>query len=206
MDLLELGKKFWTYLKKDTWDSWLVSLILLFIIIKFVFFPLMSLATGTQLPLVVVESCSMYHSSNLEDWWQQNAALYEARNITKEDFQSFGLRNGLNKGDILFVWGYSKSYNIGDVIIFKPNPESTAPNPIIHRIVSQSPIGTKGDNGKTNAVQLSRDNNLYNIDETNIAQSQIIGKAQFKVIPYLGWIKLIFFEPFKPAGQRGFCS
>jgi len=166
----------------------------------------MSLITGTPLPLVVVESCSMYHSSDIDSWWDQNAAWYESRNISKSDFAEFNMKNGLNKGDILFVWGYSKSYELGDIIIFLPNSESAAPNPIIHRIVTKNPIGTKGDNGLTNPYQLSRDNNINNLDETSISGDRIIGKAQFKVIPFAGWIKLIWFEPFRSESQRGFCK
>ena len=48
--------KFWKFLKADTWQSWLISMILLVIIIKFIFFPLLSLITGSSLPLVVVDS------------------------------------------------------------------------------------------------------------------------------------------------------
>ena len=61
MDVKESLKKFWAFLQEDSWQSWVVSLILIIIIIKFVFFPLLSFVTGTTLPLVVVESCSMYH-------------------------------------------------------------------------------------------------------------------------------------------------
>jgi hypothetical protein len=61
-------KAFWEYLKKDTWDSWLVSMILLVLIIKFVFFPVLGLITHTSLPIVIVESCSMYHESSFDDW------------------------------------------------------------------------------------------------------------------------------------------
>ena len=70
--------KFWAFLKKDTWQSWLVSLILIIIIIKFIFFPGLSFLTSSPLPLVVVESCSMYHESSFDSWWNSNAAYYEA--------------------------------------------------------------------------------------------------------------------------------
>jgi len=180
---------FWNFLKKDTWQSWLISIILAIIIIKFIFFPLMSLITGTPLPLVVVESCSMYHESSFDDWWLQNSGWYESKNINKFDFLSFRLKNGLNKGDIVFVWGYA-GYKKGSIIIFN----SETKYPLIHRVVSLSPLATKGDH---NSGQI---NGL----ETDIKPEQVVGKAIFK-IPALGWIKLIFFEPFKSPDKRGFC-
>jgi signal peptidase I len=193
-------RKIWNFLKADTWQSWLVSLVLVVIIIKFVFFPLLSLATGSPLPLVVVESCSMYHETNYDDWYQKNAAWYEPKQITRSVFNSFPFKNGLTKGDIIFVWGYSKP-KLGDIIIFKPNEDSNAKNPIIHRVVSLDPLATKGDH---NSEQLTKHNNMQALDETKINPDQVIGKSVFK-IPVLGWIKLIFFEPLRSPNDRGPC-
>lgn len=189
MKLKEIWKSIINYLKKDTWDSWVVCLILVFVVIKFIFFPLLSLATGSSLPLVVVESCSLYHETNFDNWWDNNALWYESKNITKQDFESYSFKTGMNKGDILLLWGRSE-YKEGDIIVF------TAPtaHPIIHRIISLSPIETKGDH---NAAQLAF--------EHDISKEQILGKAIIR-IPLLGWIKLIFFEPFRPAEERGFCK
>ncbi|MBX4196267.1 S26 family signal peptidase [Candidatus Pacearchaeota archaeon] len=183
-------KKFWNFLKQDTWSSWIVSFALIIVFIKFIFFPVLSFATGTSLPLVVVESCSMYHESGFEDWWSRNAAWYESKGIDKTAFESFTLKNGLNKGDIVFVWGRT-SYKQGDIIIFNAGTQY----PLIHRIVSESPLGTKGDHNGGQIQGL----------EENIPSENIIGKAVGK-IPLLGWIKLIFFEPFKSPDQQGFCS
>ena len=103
-------KKFWKFLNEDSWQSWLVSLVLIVVIIKFIFFPALSFITQTPLPLVVVESCSMYHESNFEDWWEKNSGWYESKEIAYEEFKEFPFRSGLNKGDIIFVWGRSE-YN-----------------------------------------------------------------------------------------------
>src|SRR3989338_10718195 len=159
-------KIFWKFLQKDTWQSWAVSLILLIIIIKFILFPTLAFITATPLPLVVVESCSMYHDSNFNSWWFANSAWYEAKGIEKEDFEEFPFQDGLNKGDIIFVWGRGEA-ELGDIIIFEPR-SSTAKYPIIHRIVTENPRGTKGDNGRTNPRQLTGDTNSKGIDETNI--------------------------------------
>ncbi len=201
MSLKDLIKKFWNYLKEDSWHSWLVSLILILIFIRFVFFPTLSFITASPLPLVVVESCSMYHESDLKAWWTKNAAWYKTNDISEGEFITFPLRNGFTKGDIIAVWGRSP-YKVGDVIVFTANPDAKARHPIIHRIITRDPIATKGDN---NAQQLTRTNNNQNIDETNISEERIMGKAVFR-IPLLGWLKLIFFEPFREDAQRGFCT
>ena len=194
-------KRFWAFLKEDSWPSMTVSLILLVLIIKLMFFPLLSLLTSSPLPLVVIESCSLYHETDFDNWWESNSAWYESHEITKSDFSSYPYKNGLNKGDIIFVWGRA-DYKLGDIIIFQ-TPGSTAKHPIIHRIVSENPVGTKGDH---NAGQLTESSigNTNNIDETNIPRENIIGKAALR-IPLLGWIKLLFFEPFREPNERGLC-
>lgn len=190
-------EKFWKFLKEDSWQSWFVSLILLVVLIKFILFPILSFLTYSSLPLVVVKSCSMYHNRNFDDWWAENSGWYLTHGITEKEFKEFSSKNGLNKGDIIFVWGRSKP-KLGDVIIFQSNEGS---DPVIHRVISTNPYSTKGDN---NAGQLKPGNNLQKIDETSISEKQIIGKAVFR-IPVLGWVKLIFFEPLRPANERGLC-
>ena len=194
-------KDFWGYLKKDTWDSWIVSMLLIVVVIKFVFFPLLTLATGSPLPLVVVESCSMYHETNFDDWWSKNAQWYQNKGISKEEFKEYNMKNGLNKGDIILVTKPDE-YEKGDIIIFLPNPESTAVNPIIHRIISENPISTKGDH---NTLQFTKNNNIKKLDETDISKERILGKSTLR-IPYVGWAKLIWFELSRPEQERGFCN
>jgi len=182
-------KKFWDFLQKDTWQSWLVSLVLIVIFIKFIFFPAISLITGSPLPLVVVESCSMYHNAEFEGWRDAHSTLYLPYEINKSDFQNYNFKNGLNKGDVIIVWGRT-TYREGDVIIFKADTTY----PIIHRLVNVEPLSTKGDNN---------DNQLP--IEKVIPEENVIGKGIVK-IPLIGWLKLIFFDIFKPASQRGLCS
>lgn len=181
--------KFWEFLKKDTFSSWFVSLVLIFLLIKFILFPFLSLITGTSLPLVVVESCSMHHNTDFEGWWNQNGAWYEEQGINKEQFQDFTLKNGFTKGDIILVRGAEK-INQGDVIIFIAGTKY----PVIHRVIDTVPLNTKGDN------------NLQQLDiEKSISGNKVLGKAVGK-IPLLGWVKLIFFEPFKSSSERGLCK
>lgn len=196
-------KKFWNFVwNGESFLSWIVFVLLAFIIIKFIFFPALTLATGTSLPLVIVESCSMYHdNSNFNQWWTENGKWYEDRNISKEQFEKYNLKNGFAKGDIFLVTGFKEdNIKIGDTIIFS---SGNAQRPIIHRVVSLNPIETKGDN---NDRQFTRNNNGERIDETNISQDKIIGKTSVIRIPFLGWAKLIFFEPFRAKSERGLCK
>jgi len=214
-EIKENVKKSWRWIwDSDSILSWVVALIVIYVGVKFIFFPVLSLLMGTVLPLAGVESSSMDHQIvkdgsgrlnlcgnlysskdkehiNFNEYWEECGEWYEDREISKEEFSKFDLKNGFRKGDIIIVWGRFTP-KVGDTIIFKPNPESMAPRPIIHRIVKfeNGIIETKGDH---NADQLNSENNLYKTDETNIKESQIIGKAILKV-PYLGWVKIWFVD------------
>jgi len=203
MKLKEVLKKFWYLLwKDDSWKGWLFSIVFLFIFIKFIFFPTLSLITGTELPLAIVESCSMYHKGNLfsdyNQWWQEHELKYSKYDLEKEGFEDFKFKNGFNKGDILFIIGTdSEKLEIGDVIIFTANQR----NPVIHRIIE-----IENKNGEYIFSTIGDNNNGQLSFEKNIKSEQIIGKAALKLVPYLGWGKLIFFEGRKSASERGFCK
>lgn len=190
-------KKFWEFLKEDSWQSFIVSLFIIIILIRFILFPLLSFITASPLPLVLVESCSMYHHDSFDEWWEINSEKYSPLGISKEDFEKFQLNHGLNKGDIVILWNHG-NYEIGDIAVFTPSEEFNLPHPIIHRIVETNEdfFSTLGDNGRTNPGQAGF--------EKNIPQEAVLGKAVGR-IPYVGWIKLIFFEPFRQQQDRGFC-
>jgi len=186
-------KKFWNWLwHSNSILSWIVALIFAFIVVKFIFFPILSFIFGTPLPLVVVESSSMEHpgsfvgnvigtEENFNLWWSEKGTWYEQNRISEKEAESWPLKTGFDKGDIILVYGRFEP-EIGDVIIFNANTQ----HPIIHRIVSidGATIQTKGDN-----------NNGQLAVEKTISKSEILGKAVFK-IPKLGWLKLIFVEIF----------
>lgn len=196
-------KKFWfTVWKDDSIKGWLISLVFLFIVIKGIFFPLMSFATGTELPLVIVESCSMYHDKNLlsdlDEWWQNHDMKYFKLQLTHKDWQTFPFQKGFNKGDILFITGAKpESIEIGDVIIFNANYR----NPIIHRVINIT------HEDETYYFSTIGDNNNGQIEfEKRISEDQVVGKAQANIAPFLGWGKLIFFEGLRNPEERGFCE
>ena len=196
-------ERFWYLLWKDnSFKGWILSLVVIFVFIKFIFFPLLSLVTGTPLPLAIVESCSMYHSGNvLSDfnaWWERHNMKYTELNVSLQDFERFSFKNGFGKGDILFITGVNPAnIKIGDIIIFRGD----TPNPVIHRV-----IGINNVNG-TYFFSTEGDNNNGQLSfEKSINQNQVIGKASFRIVPFIGWAKLIFFESSKPAEERGLCS
>lgn len=177
-------KDLWKFLwESDSPLSWVVDLILAFIIVKWIFFPLLSLIFASSLPMVVVESTSMLHEVNYNEFWDQLGGFYEEKGISKEEFESFSFKNGFDKGDIMVIKG-SKDYEIGDIIVFDSRVQAT---PIIHRIIAKNGtmFSTKGDH---NQYQLNY--------EKEIHKNQIIGKAVGK-IPYFGWLKLFFVEMFR---------
>lgn len=201
--LKNLLSKFWFIVWKDNSPKgWIISIIFLFVVIKFVFFPILSFATGTTLPLAIVESCSMYHDGNLlsdfDNWWDKHEEKYSDVDLSKDDFNDYIFKNGFNKGDILFIIGVEpEKIKIGDVIIFEANTK----NPIIHRVIG---IKIKDENyifstmGDNNPGQLGV--------EKEIQENKIVGKAIFKLAPYIGWGKLIFFEMQRSPYERGLCS
>lgn len=191
MEIKKKWDQFVAFMKKDTWQSLLVSIILAFILIKFVIFPTLSFITGTSLPLVIVESCSMYHhEAGFEKTFTSD--IYSQYDLSIKNTSDWIFKNGFAKGDIIFVVA-PKNLNVGDVIIF--NGGTT--NPIIHRIIyANETYTTKGDNYITNKG--------IGPFEKTIQPEQILGKAVFR-IPYLGWVKLIFFDWRNPTSARGLC-
>ena len=215
MSFNEETKKWWGWIwHSDSILSWIIALALIWIFVKFIFFPGLSLTFGTSLPLAGVESSSMDHYiinddynrltlcdkiysqtekkdigfMNFEKYWKNCGSWYENKNISKQQFSQFTLKNGFAKGDVIIVWGRFTP-KIGDIIIFQPSAGSTAPRPIIHRIVKINNDGTYQTKGDHNGQQLTATNNMYRTDETNIQQNQIIGKAIIK-IPLLGYPKI----------------
>ena len=169
----EFLKRAWHFIwNDDSLLSWIVNVILAFIIVKFLIYPGIGLLFGTDYPLVAVVSCSMEHNINFDSWWETNKAWYESNGISREQFSEFPFKNGINQGDIM-VLKNRKEVNTGDVIVFAGGSS----NPIIHRVVEELSNGfvTKGDH---NSIPDGSTNN-------------VIGEAFFR-IPYLGWIKILF--------------
>jgi len=201
-------QKIWHFLwHEDSVASWVVSILVAFILIKFIVYPLLGVVFGTTFPVVAVVSDSMEHNQQFDDWWAIHEDLYLRYSITKFDFQSFPLKAGFNKGDIIFLIG-SKPEKIerGDVIVFWGGKAY----PIIHRVVAVSYdengwfYETKGDNNLGQIIQPSLDERHipYDVACTSDKSGRcdvVLGKAVFR-IPFLGWVKILFVDLLNMVG------
>ncbi|MBI2671516.1 signal peptidase I [Candidatus Woesearchaeota archaeon] len=168
----ELLKRVWYFIwYDDSLLSWIVNVIIAFVLVKFIIYPGLGFLLGTSYPLVAVVSCSMEHNNDFENWWAGSKAWYESNGIKKEEFVNYPFKNGINQGDIMLLKSV-KDIKKGDIIVFNGN----SANPIIHRAVKiKETLITKGDN---NAVQ-------------DRSTKEVLGKAIFRM-PYFGWIKILF--------------
>jgi len=194
-------KKTWHFLwKEDSLLSWIVNIVIAFILIKFIIYPGLGAMLGTNLPVVAVISESMEHNANFETWWNSETATcssnplnisrctqaewYAMKNINEEQFRKYHFSNGFNKGDIIVLKGVNfDKLQVGEIIVF----QSGLSYPIIHRVVEKNDvIQTKGDHNPTQIVSTK-------LDERYITADELIGKAWFK-IPWLGYIKIRFVD------------
>ena len=176
-------KKIWKFIwHEDSLLSWIVNIIIAFVLVKFVIYPGLGLILGTTHPVVAVVSSSMEHNGNFDQWYMEKGGWY---NYSKDEMKEWIFHNGFNKGDII-VLKSGKNIKEGDVIVFNGNSN----NPIIHRVVRKwyengdIYYQTKGDNNNDSFRQLG---------ETKINNDDVIGKAMFRV-PLLGYVKIIFTE------------
>ena len=174
-------RKFWNWLwNSNSVLSWVISFFLAFLIVRFIFYPVIGLLLGSSIPLVVIESGSMEHFAGCDKWYEAQQEDYAKAGITEEQVREWPFKNGVNKGDIAIIKGrdFSK-IKVGDLIVFRPPEQKKA---IIHRVIEvnaqQGYIATKGD---ANIGQLSV--------ERRISPEQVEGVAILR-IPYIGWIKL----------------
>jgi len=197
MTFRQLLSKTWRFLwKEDSLASWLVNLILAFIIVKFAVYPLLGLLLGTTHPIVAVVSDSMEHQGDFNEWWRGQSDWYESYGFSKTEAKKWPVKNGFNKGDIMVLRGEKpKDILLGDVIVFRGNSN----DPIIHRVVKKDIdngkyyFQTKGDNPLTNRDSFEA------LGEKHIPEENVIGTAVFR-IPLLGWVKIFFVEIIKKVG------
>jgi signal peptidase I len=202
----ELSKAWDFFWNSNSPWSWLLNIVVAFLFIKFIFYPISGMGLNTTHPIVAVVSGSMEHMQTTHDgriipemcgntygekkyfmsldyYWEECGSWYEENNITKEQFSAFSFKNGFNKGDIIIIYGTNpKNLKIGDVIVYNTPYRH---EPIIHRIVAIDEYDdglsftTKGDHNSMPDPRI----------DTNIKEDMIIGRAIGR-IPYLGWIKV----------------
>lgn len=177
-------KSIWRFIwEDDSILSWIINIVLAFILIKFVVYPVLGFLLATKFPVVAVISSSMEHDGNFETWWAEQQDWYEARNITIEEFVEYPWKNGFNKGDIMVLYG-TKAENIkeGHIIVFSTTIRK---EPIIHRVVEI-------DGGSTFTTKGDHNAQTYEF-ERQIQKENLLGRAVFR-IPYLGYIKIWFVD------------
>ncbi|MFP4402170.1 MAG: signal peptidase I [Candidatus Nanoarchaeia archaeon] len=192
--------------KGDDLLSHVLFFVVLFILFKFILLPSIGFVLNTSYPMTAIVSESMEQDlndrvcgkvpSSSATYWQTCGTLYEQEfNISGEEFELFPYSDGMNRGDVIIVYGKDPSnINVGDIVLFKGQDKVQLPNgeeesrfyldygPIIHRVVEKKfendtyYFTTKGDN---NPQVISY--------EKNIPQEDIIGVAVIRV-PYLGLI------------------
>ncbi len=179
-------KEVWHFIwEDDSLLSWIVNVILAFVLVKFIVYPALGFMLGTGFPVVAVISGSMeHHGLGFDAWWDQSKGWYLQNDISKSDMQGYIFTNGFSKGDIIMLVG-SKPGDIkrGDVVVYNSDNYKY---PIIHRVTR---IGnTEGIYEFT----AKGDNNPVT-DPTAVHPNQVLGKAVFRV-PLLGWVKILFTE------------
>ncbi len=224
--LQEYSRKAWRFLWDDdsVW-SWIANIIIAFLVIRFIVYPLLGIILGTSFPIVAVVSESMEHGlhndylcgeqlntfkESFDNYWAICGNWYEQNGISKEQFQYFPFPRGFNKGDVIILWrAAEKNLKVGDILVFQGN----RPQPIIHRIVKVKNEGSVKKDENENAgneltssqthYQTKGDHNSNSIEgdsgETNISQQRILGKGLLRV-PYLGWVKILFVDAVRPLG------
>ena len=195
----EFLKQFWHFLwYDDSILSWVLNIVVAFLLIKFIIYPGLGFIFGTSFPIVAVVSGSMEHDGSFDAWWNSPALcpdecaqrqFYEKFGINEEKFKEYDFPNGFNTGDIMVLVGTPPKYlEQGEIVVFF----SAKGEPIIHRIVDKKEqnseyfFQTKGDHNSHSISTLG-------LNEVHFHEETIIGKAVLR-IPYLGWIKIVFFN------------
>jgi signal peptidase I len=205
------SKRVWKFFwNDDTIASWIANIIVAFIVIRFIVYPLLGVILGTGFPIVAVVSESMEHGlgpngdlcgkqfinfqESYDNYWGVCGNWYEKEGISKEEFSQFTLNKGFDKGDVIILWrAHKNNIKLGDILVFQGNK----PQPIIHRVVKlweengKYFYSTKGDHNS--------DSINGEFGETRISEERIYGKGIIR-IPYLGWLKILFVDAVKPLG------
>jgi hypothetical protein len=189
-----LGKKVWHFIwhEESIW-SWIVNVVLAFVLIKFIVYPALGFALGTTHPVVAVVSSSMEHRGTLDAWWGEprccrtsclerfsQSEVYGKFGIDRAAFGAYPFRNGFNKGDLM-VLASPKALKEGDIAVFATSMRG---DPVIHRV-----IDVQARDGRTILTTKGDFNCDLHAFEREVPQEAVVGRAVLR-IPLLGWIKI----------------
>lgn len=130
---------------------------------------------------------------SFDEYWKICGNFYENRNISKEKFSNFPIKNGFSRGDLLIIMG-TDNYSVGDVVVyhlenlnsdeemckrFKIFIKQRGIDRVVHRIIAveNGEYIVKGDHNEI-------------ADQCRLKKEQFLGKVIF-VIPKIGYLKII---------------
>ncbi len=207
--------------KKFIWDddsllSWVVNVILAFVLVYFVIYPGLGLLLGTSHPVVAVVSGSMEHRTTnpCAEYDPFSSMCVEVNESTyrlcdtyfderkRVDFEFFWETCGewYEERDITKEefrdFPLSNGFNTGDIIVLRgmDAKDIEIGDVIVFYATKDFPIihrvvDKENHNGEYVFTTKGDHNKEVGSDDKNIKEEDIIGKASFR-IPYLGWIKL----------------
>jgi len=218
MDWKRFWKKTWYFIwESDSILSWIVNVILAFILIKFIIYPALGFAFQTDYPIVAVVSGSMEHKTPhpcieydriTNDCIIANEKLYS---ICGNDFETD------QKADFDFFWNFCGAwyinhtsidkenfsqfsfrdgFNTGDIMILRGSSSEKIKEGDVIVYISKTasyPIIHRVVNVKStdNHYTFTTKGDHNNEADQPVDERQVIGKAVLRV-PYLGWIKIGF--------------
>jgi signal peptidase I len=212
-------KRAWDFIWNDNsiW-SWIVNIILAFVIIKFIVYPGLGFMLSTTHPIVAVVSgsmehktvhpCSVYDAKNPALCLQYDSSSYEIcgtifQSRQKVDLNFFWstcgawyIQNNITESEFSSM-SFRDGFNIGDImILFGTKPEKIKIGDIIvfrgymNELIIHRVIKITESDGKY-TFQTKGDHNRINYNfEQKISEDDYIGRAVIK-IPYLGYVKII---------------
>lgn len=211
-------KKIWNFIWLDNsiW-SWLVNVILAYVIIKFLFYPGIGFLLSTDYPAVGVVSCSMEHKPDNcwvdcynrgSDWDSCRANQlvmcgnkYSDRKI--RDFDGFWEEcgrwyedKGINKEEFS-EFDFKNGFNMGDIFIVNGRSEINKGDVIVFYYPGETNpvihrvINIVEENDEIYYQTKGDHNSDSSSLEQKINKERIYGKAIIK-IPWFGWVKIWF--------------
>lgn len=220
-------KKVWYFIWDDDsiW-SWVVNVVIAFVLIKYVIYPGLGLVLGTTHPVVAVVSGSMEHKTTpycikeevidfkdvCVEWnYKMCNKVYDEKQKVNFDFfweecGDFYREHNINKLEFQ-EYPFKNGFNTGDIMVLlgKKPEKINIGDVIVFKAEKPDPIIHRvikkwGENNEYYFTTKGDHNpniiSNYPVNEAKITENRIIGKAVFK-IPYLGYIKIWFVELLK---------
>ncbi len=230
---MNLLQNIWHFIwHDDSLLSWLANIVLAFILIKFIIYPLLALALGSQLPVVAVITSSMDHHPTpaclvstpdghcLQN--KQNSYLLcgnefiEKIHLTFDDYWNtcgdWYIQHNITKNNFS-SFKLSHGFRKGDVIVLgSAKPEKLHVGDVLvfnsnraYPIIHRIVAIQKTPQGYVYTTK--GDHNAASIDmngfsELHITQDQVIGRGLLR-LPLVGYLKLLFVDLLHFVGIGG---